>query len=88
MAQLSETSTRREAEERARAMTIRCSICFERFRELEQNAGKGVPTFDESQQDDAAPNARALELHIKEGHEDGIKLLAPKLGLRYVPGYI
>ncbi len=88
MAQLSETSTRRDAAEQARAMAVRCSICFERFRELEQSAGIGVPrTLAESLQDNAAPDSRMLVIHERERHEDEIKLVAPKLGLRYVAGY-
>jgi hypothetical protein len=88
MAQLTETSRRREAEEDARAMAVRCSICLERFRELEQSAGIGVPrTLAQALQENYAPDPKMLRVHHDERHENEIKQIAPKRGLRYVRGY-
>jgi hypothetical protein len=73
------------ADEQERTMRTRCSACDDRFREIYQRVGRGVPrTVVEWLADDSGPNARALVVHHDERHEEEIERIAQKLGLPYV----
>lgn len=73
------------AEQEARALEARCSACRDKFTELRRAAGCAVySSAAEDFADDRAPDPSALAMHHKLGHEEEIRRLCPKIGLRYL----